>query len=51
MLTIAQHSLRPITQATTDEEMKQRTVTLGEKIWAEDGVARAVELVCRYVER
>ncbi|MBI5029763.1 MAG: glycosyltransferase family 1 protein [Chloroflexi bacterium] len=40
-----------ITRAITDEEMKQRAVALGEKIHAEDGVARAVELVRRYVER
>lgn len=40
-----------ITQAITDEEMKQRTTALGEKIRAEDGVAKAVELIKRCVGR
>lgn len=40
-----------ITRAITDEDMKQRAIALGEKIHAEDGVARAVEIVNRYVGR
>jgi len=40
-----------ITLARTDEEMNQRAAALGEKIRAEDGVARAVELVRWYVSR
>lgn len=40
-----------ITQATTDEEMQQRAAALGEKIRPEDGVAKAVEIVSRYVGR
>jgi UDP:flavonoid glycosyltransferase YjiC (YdhE family) len=40
-----------ITQAITEEEIKQRAAILGEKIRAEDGVANAVELVKRCVGR
>ncbi len=35
---------------TTDKTMKARTRALGEKISAEDGVARAVEIFHRYTK-
>jgi UDP:flavonoid glycosyltransferase YjiC (YdhE family) len=38
-----------ITQAVTDESIKCRAAALGESIRAENGVARAVELVSRHV--
>ena len=38
-----------ITQAVTDESIKRQAAALGENIRAEDGVARVVELVSRYV--
>ncbi len=40
-----------ITRATTDEQIQQRAAALGEKIRAENGVVRAVELVGQYVGR
>lgn len=40
-----------ITLAVTDKEMRQRVQLLGEKISAEDGVARAVELVEQILNR
>jgi UDP:flavonoid glycosyltransferase YjiC (YdhE family) len=39
-----------ITRAIADREMKRRAAVLGEKIRAENGVVRAVEIVSRYVE-
>ncbi|MCI0475661.1 MAG: glycosyltransferase, partial [Anaerolineales bacterium] len=47
----AQRLANAITRAITDEEMKQRAIALGEKIRAENGVARAVEIVSRYVSK
>ncbi len=38
-----------ITQAVTDESIKRQAAALGENIRAEDGVAKVVELVSRYV--
>jgi sterol 3beta-glucosyltransferase len=38
-----------IIQAVTDQSMQSRSATLGEKIRGEDGVARAVEIISRYV--
>jgi UDP:flavonoid glycosyltransferase YjiC (YdhE family) len=38
-----------IRTVTSDKVMKARAVALGEKIWAEDGVARAVEAFHRYL--
>lgn len=38
-----------ITVATTDPEMQRRAAILGEHIRAEDGVARAVEVINRYL--
>jgi sterol 3beta-glucosyltransferase len=37
--------------ATTDEGMRQRAKEVGEKIRSEDGVARAVELIERYLSK
>ena len=45
----AQRLADAITQAVTDEEMQRHAAALGEKIRAEDGVARAVETVSKYV--
>ena len=38
-----------ITQAVTDQAMRQRAVTLGAKISSEDGVGEAVRIVCKYI--
>jgi UDP:flavonoid glycosyltransferase YjiC (YdhE family) len=35
-----------ITMALTDKEMQGRASALGERIRAEDGVAKAVEIIC-----
>jgi UDP:flavonoid glycosyltransferase YjiC (YdhE family) len=35
----------------TDQEMRQRAADLGRKIQAEDGVARAVEIIRKSRER
>jgi sterol 3beta-glucosyltransferase len=38
-----------ITVATTDVEMQRRAAILGERIRAEDGVAKAVEMINHYL--
>jgi UDP:flavonoid glycosyltransferase YjiC (YdhE family) len=38
-----------ITQAVTDQAMRQRAAALGEKVCAEDGVSNAVQVICQYV--
>ncbi len=40
-----------ITQAVTDPAIQSRAAELGEKIRAEDGIARAVEVVSQYLSR
>ena len=40
-----------ITQAVADKEMHRQAAAMGERIRAEDGVARAVETVSKYVNR
>jgi sterol 3beta-glucosyltransferase len=35
-----------ITTAITDKEIQRRAAVLGERIRAEDGVAKAVEIIC-----
>ncbi|MCK5318742.1 MAG: hypothetical protein KAJ55_12565, partial [Anaerolineales bacterium] len=47
----AQSLANAITQAVTDKDMQHRAALLGEKIRAEDGVARAVEIVNNYIYR
>ncbi len=47
----AQSLANAITQAVTDKDIQQRAALLGEKIRAEDGVARAVEIVNNYINR
>jgi UDP:flavonoid glycosyltransferase YjiC (YdhE family) len=47
----AQSLADAITQAVTDKDMQHRAASLGEKIRAEDGVARAVEIVDNYINR
>ncbi|MCJ7824637.1 MAG: hypothetical protein MUP44_07050 [Anaerolineales bacterium] len=47
----AQNLANAITQAVTDKDMQRRAHLLGEKIRAEDGVARAVEIVTNYINR
>ncbi|MFC2043039.1 glycosyltransferase [Chloroflexota bacterium] len=47
----AQSLANAITQAVTDKDMQQRATLLGEKIRAEDGVAKAVEIVNNYINR
>ena len=47
----AQNLANAITQAVTDKDMQRRADLLGEKIRAEDGVARAVEIVTNYINR
>jgi UDP:flavonoid glycosyltransferase YjiC (YdhE family) len=45
----AQSLANAITQVVTDKDMQHRAALLGEKIRAEDGVARAVEIVNNYI--
>jgi sterol 3beta-glucosyltransferase len=47
----AERLAQAILTAVNDSAMRQRAAALGEKIRAEDGVARAVELVGRYLSR
>ncbi len=47
----AQRLANAITQVITDKDMGHRVTLLGEKIRAEDGVARAVEVVKNYLEK
>ena len=46
----AQSLANAITQAVTDKDMQHRAALLGEKIRAEDGIARAVEIVNNYMD-
>jgi sterol 3beta-glucosyltransferase len=47
----AQSLANAISQAITDKDMQHRAALLGEKIRAEDGVVRAVEIVSKYINR
>jgi sterol 3beta-glucosyltransferase len=47
----AQRLAQAISEAVSNEEMRDRARVLGEQIRSEDGVGRAVEFVERYVGR
>ena len=45
----AERLANAITQAVTDQAMRQRAAALGEKARAEDGVGKAVRIICQYM--
>jgi UDP:flavonoid glycosyltransferase YjiC (YdhE family) len=45
----AERLANAITQAVTDQMIRQRAADLGEKIRAEDGVGEAVRIICQYM--
>jgi UDP:flavonoid glycosyltransferase YjiC (YdhE family) len=45
----AERLAKAITQAVTDQAMRQRAATLGEKICSEDGVGEAVRIICQHM--
>jgi len=47
----ARHLAEAITQAVADKEFERRAAAQGAKIRTEDGVAKAVEIVSKYVNR